>query len=187
MKESVRIEQNEQRGWSDMSQLRQICFDIDREEEASLVNLAYEEGVNVPQYLKMLLSEHIRSAVSTLDRYDAADKRDHPRKDVSILGVSCVRFSDNEMRSYPITIEDISKGGVRISFRTVDPDLADKLAFADYFEVVFTVPETTHTVSFYCKRMWASLQKNLNLAGAFEDANQMSIDLVSRKIIGAAH
>lgn len=91
------------------------------------------------------------------------------------------------MRSYPITVENISEGGVRVSFRSVDPDLADKLAFADYFEVVFTVPDTTHTVSFYCKRTWASMDQSLNMAGAFEDANDMSVDLISRLIVGDSH
>ncbi|QGY39193.1 hypothetical protein GM415_03320 [Pseudodesulfovibrio cashew] len=174
------------KGWADMSEMRRICFDISRDDEKSLEYLATEEGMDVPEYLRSLVSRYLFDLQVGAGSPDFSEKREFPRKQVSILGVSCVRFSDNEMRSYPVIVEDISEGGLRISFRSVDSVLAEKLAFADYFEVVFTVPETTHTVSFYCKRMWASSQTSLNLAGCFEGANDMSVDLVSRMIIEAA-
>lgn len=169
-----------------MSDVRRMCFDIDGDDLISLEKMASWRDLTLSEYLQDIVSNHLRDAGQKEKLRAAHEKRACPRRQVSILGVSCVKFSDNEMRSYPITVEDISEGGIRISFRSVDTDLVDKLAFADYFEVVFTVPNTTHTVSFYCKRMWASSQSGLNLAGCFEGANESSVDLVSRKIIAAA-
>ena len=162
----------------------QICFDANQDEILALQNLAERKGVEVSAYLKEIISRHLQEKSTVDTRSDTSEKRAYKRKKVSILGVSCVKFSDGEMRSYPIVVEDISKGGIRISFRSVDNALMNKVALADHFEVVFTVPSTTHTVSFYCQRKRADLFDGLNMAGAFEDAHETCIQLISRMILG---
>lgn len=168
-----------------MTNLRQVCVNIDQEQEEILEALASAHGIDVPRYLQGLISTHTREAAADKRHSFGREKRVFPRKEVSILGVSCVTFSDTEMRSYPVVIEDISRGGLRISFRATTPDITEKLAFADFFEVVFTVPETTQTVSFYCKRMWANVKDNLSLSGCFEGNHKSAIDLVSRLVLNA--
>jgi len=161
----------------------QICIAVNQEESRALQQLAQEKGVEVTDYLRELLSRHLQKSIVFSKILNRPDLRAHRRKKVSILGVSCVRFSDGEMRSYPVVVEDISKGGIRISFRSIDGALMNKIALADHFEVVFTVPSTTRTVSFYCRKRRATRIEGLNLAGSFEDAHETCLNLISKMIL----
>ena len=161
-----------------MSDLVKVCFDMNRESFQALKRMAREEGVDCSQYVSQMVEGCLKDFVSRDWTLNGKDRRRHPRVDVSIPAISCVKFSDREMRSYPVVVDDISRGGLRISFRDVSPEIGEKLADSLYFEVFFTVPQLSQTVSFYCKRLRYKVDRDMTMVGVFEGNNSEMASMV---------
>ncbi len=84
-----------------------------------------------------------------------------------------------EMRSYPVVVEDISKGGIRISFKSVTQELAQKMEDSSHFEIVFTVPRLSQTVSLYCKRLRYNMDQGVTMVGVYEGDNSAPLSLMN--------
>jgi hypothetical protein len=154
-----------------MSEVVKVCFDMNRESFQALQRLARGEGVDCSKLVSGIVEGCLKDFVSRDWTANGKERRRYPRVDVSIPAISCVKFSDREMRSYPVMVDDISQGGLRISFKDVSPEMGDRLANSSFFEVFFTVPELSQTVSFYCKRLRHKFERDLTVVGVFEGDN----------------
>lgn len=156
-----------------------VCFDMEQDEYLALQRMAEVEDVSYTRYAQVVLSRHVREYADAKAQLKKGDRRQFPRIPMSIPAVSCVKFSDMEMRSYPVVVDDISKGGIRISFKTANQELAEKLESSSFFEVVFTVPQLSQTVSLYCKRMRYSLDQGISMVGTYEGDNIAPLSVMS--------
>ncbi len=159
-----------------------ISFYLEREEFHALRELAEGKGLDINSYAKNILNRYL-SKVSKAENVDSYhDKRAHPRAKVSISGVSCVNISDKELRSYPVVVEDISKGGIRISFKKSSSDLVRKLSNVSSFEVVFTIPQQSQIVSLSCKCLRHYVSENVSIVGTFEGNDDNAITMVDSMV-----
>lgn len=156
-----------------------VCFDMDNEEFLALQGMAEVEDVEYTRYLQAVVSRHIRRHVDEKTQLKNGDRRIHPRVELSIPAVSCVKFSDMEMRSYPVMVEDISKGGIHISFKSVTRELAEKMEDSSHFEIVFTVPGTSQTISLYCRRLRYDMEQGVSMVGVYEGDNSAPLSLMN--------
>ena len=154
-----------------MSELVKVCFDMNQENFQALKRVARMQGVDCSQYVAGIVEGCLREFTCRDWTMNGKERRQFPRVDVSIPAISCVKFSDREMRSYPVVVDDISQGGVRISFKDIAPELADKLANSSFFEVFFTIPHLSQTVSFYCRRLRHKVDRDVTMVGVFEGNN----------------
>lgn len=161
-----------------MSEVVKVCFDMNQESFQALKRMARGEGVDCSELVSGIVEECLRDFTSRDWTAEGKDRRKHPRVDVSIPAISCVKFSDKEMRSYPVVVDDISQGGLRISFKDVSPDMGERLANSSFFEVFFTVPELSQTVSFYCKRLRHKVDRDLTMVGVFEGDNAETVSMM---------
>lgn len=161
-----------------MEKKRQVCFDLNQDDYVALQRMAEVEDVSHVRYAQVILSRHIREYADVKAQLKKGDRRAHPRVSMSIPAVSCVKFSDMEMRSYPVVVEDISKGGLRISFKSVTQELAEALESSAFFEVVFTVPQLSQTVSLYCKRLRCNTEQGISMVGTYEGDNVAPLSLM---------
>lgn len=145
-----------------------VCFDLDPERFQALERVSRMEGVDCSQYVADLVERYLGELIDMDLASEEEERRQHPRVKVSIPGISCVKFSDREMRSYPVVVDDISQGGVRISFKDISQELAEKLSNSSFFEVFFTLPEQSQTVSFYCRRLRQKVDRDVSVVGLFE-------------------
>jgi len=157
----------------------QVCFDLDQDDFVALQRMAEVDDVSYTRYAQVVLSRHIKEYEDAKAQLRKGDRRQYPRTAMSIPAVSCVKFSDTEMRSYPVVVEDISKGGVKISFKSVSQELATELQKSSYFEVVFTVPQLLQTVSLYCKRLRHSSEHGISMVGVYEGDNTAPLNLMT--------
>lgn len=157
----------------------QVCFDLNQDDFVALQRMAEVEDVSYTRYAQVVLSRHIREYADAKAQLSKGDRRRYPRVAMSIPAVSCVKFSDTEMRSYPVVVEDISKGGVRISFKSVSQELAEDLKASSFFEVVFTVPQLSQTVSLYCKRLRYNMDQGISMVGTYEGDNDAPLNLMN--------
>lgn len=128
--------------------------------------------------MRSVVENHLNTIKDETDDY-WHERREHYRKQVLIPAVSCVKVSDSGMHSCPVVIEDISKSGVRISFKSASGEIVEELSMATFFEVVFTIPNSRHTVSVYCKRVRTIVNDRVSMAGVFDCNSQASLDLLS--------
>jgi hypothetical protein len=162
-----------------MEDKMQVCFDLNQDDYVALQRMAEVEDVSHTRYAEVVLSRHIREYADAKAQLKKGDRREYPRIAMSIPAVSCVRFSDTEMRSYPVVVEDISKGGLRISFKSVTQKLAEELSNSSFFEVVFTVPQLSQTVSLYCKRLRYNMEQGISMVGTYEGDNVAPLSLMN--------
>lgn len=156
-----------------------VCFDMENDEFLALQGMAEVEDVEYTRYIQAVVSRHVRLHADEKAQLKNGDRRIHPRVELSIPAVSCVKFSDMEMRSYPVVVEDISKGGIRISFKSVTQELAQKMEDSSHFEIVFTVPRLSQTVSLYCKRLRYNMDQGVTMVGVYEGDNSAPLSLMN--------
>lgn len=161
-----------------MDEKVRICFDLDHDEFVALQHMAEVEDVSSSRYAQHVLSRHIQEYADAKAQIKKGDRRRHPRIPMATPAVSCVKFSDMEMRSYPVVVEDISKGGLRISFKGISPSLAEELKRSSFFEVVFTIPQLSQTVSLYCKRLRYNMEQGVSMVGVYEGDNNAPLSLM---------
>jgi len=75
-------------------------------------------------------------------------------------------------------VDDISQGGLKISFKGVSPSLAEELKSSSHFEVVFTIPQLSQTVSLYCKRLRYNMDQGISMVGIYEGDNDAPLSLM---------
>ena len=150
-----------------MSDSIRVCFDLSSDEFQALQFYAQNKGYSSESFVRHIIRERLEAYIKSAATPDA-DRRKEPRIEVSIPAVSLVNFPDNTSRSYPVTIRDLSKGGLKISFAEVDNSLYQKLRNATDFEIVFTVPKTVTTVAFSCKVCRISYDNSVLFAGRFD-------------------
>lgn len=155
-----------------------ICFDVDRFNFLLLQEKAKNAGMSIPGVVRDLITTHLGTAKHNT-KGAGHERRVYDRKQVLIPAVSCVKVPDSGMHSCPVVIEDISKSGVRISFKSTTEDIVEQLSRATFFEVVFTIPNSRHTVSIYCKRVRTIVDGTVSMAGMFDCNSQASMDLLS--------
>lgn len=161
-----------------MSELVKVCFDMEQENFQALKRMARMKGVDCSQFVSGIVEGCLKDFMCQDWTLKGKERRQYPRVDVSIPAISCVKFSDREMRSYPVVVDDISEGGVRISFKDISPELADKLANSSFFEVFFTIPHLSQTVSFYCKRLRHRVDRDVTMVGVFEGSNSEAASMM---------
>lgn len=159
-----------------------ISFYLEREEFHVLRKLAEGNGLDINSCAKNILNRYLSKASKKGQAEGNNDKRVHPRAKVSISGVSCVNISDKELRSYPVVVEDISKGGVRISFKKSSSDLVRKLSKVSSFEIVFTIPHNSQIVSLSCKCLRHYVSENVSMVGTFEGNDDNAITMVDSMV-----
>lgn len=71
---------------------------------------------------------------------------------------------------------------MRVTFNGVKSEDARRLAEVSYFEVVFTIPETYQTVSFYCKKRWSNHDNGVSMGGGFESVDASLLEMLSKHI-----
>ncbi|WP_394699926.1 PilZ domain-containing protein [uncultured Pseudodesulfovibrio sp.] len=161
-----------------MSESVKVCFDINQENFQALKRVAKAEGLDCSQYVSSLVEGALKDFISRDRSVNGNERRRYMRVDVSLPAISCVKFSDREMRSYPVMVDDISQGGLRISFKDIPPELAEKLATSSFFEVFFTLPHLSQTVSFYCRRLRHKVDRDVTMVGVFEGSNPETVSMV---------
>lgn len=144
-----------------------LCFELSTDEYQALQFYAQSQGHSSESFVRQIIKERLETYLRSASTPDA-ERRKEPRVEVSIPAVSLVNFPDNTSRSYPVTIHDISKGGIKISFAELDTAIYQILKRATDFEIVFTVPKTAMTVAFSCKICRISYDRNVLFAGQFE-------------------
>jgi hypothetical protein len=161
-----------------MSESVKVCFDINKESFQALSRAARAEGIDCSEYVSSIVEGSLKELIGRDRVRSGEDRRRYHRVDVSLPAISCVKFSDREMRSYPVVVDDISQGGLRISFKDIPADLAEKLATSSFFEVFFTVPHLSQTVSFYCRRLRHTVDRDVSMVGVFESSNPETASMV---------
>jgi hypothetical protein len=161
-----------------MSESVKVCFDMNRESFQALKRAAKAEGVDCSHYVSGIVEGCLKDFICQDWSVNGKERRRYARVDVSLPAISCVKFSDREMRSYPVVVDDISQGGLRISFKDISPELADKLATSSFFEVFFTLPHLSQTVSFYCRRLRHKVDRDVTMVGVFEGSNPETVSTV---------
>lgn len=161
-----------------MSESVKVCFDMNKENFKALKHIASAQGIECSQYVSNIVEGALKEFISRDRPLKGKERRRYLRVDVSLPAISCVKFSDREMRSYPVIVDDISQGGLRISFKDIPPELAEKLANSSFFEVFFTVPHLSQTVSFYCRRLRHKVDRDLTMVGVFEGSNPEIVSMV---------
>jgi hypothetical protein len=161
-----------------MSESVKVCFDMNRENFQALKRVARAEGVDCSRYVSSIVEGALKDFISRDWSINGKERRRYHRVDVSLPAISCVKFSDREMRSYPVVVDDISQGGLRISFKDIPPELGDKLATSSFFEVFFTLPHLAQTVSFYCRRLRHKVDRDVTMVGVFEGSNPETVSTV---------
>jgi hypothetical protein len=134
--------------------------------------------VDCSQYVSSIVEGTLKDFIGRDWSMNGKERRRYHRVDVSLPAISCVKFSDREMRSYPVVVDDISQGGLRISFKDIPPELAEKLATSSFFEVFFTLPHLSQTVSFYCRRLRHKVDRDVSMVGVFEGSNPETASMV---------
>ena len=159
-----------------------ISFYLERDEYHMLREVADGDGLDINSCAKRILSHYLYKEKTPSSGTDFQEQRCHPRAKVSILGVSCVNISDKEMHSYPVIVEDISKGGVRISFKKSSKELIKKLSEVSSFEVVFPIPQKSQIVSLSCKCLRHSISTNVSMVGCFEGNDDNAMTMVDSMV-----
>lgn len=150
-----------------MSDSKQLCFTLSADEFRSLQFYAQSEGHSSESFARHIIKERLHTYLLS-DAKHNDDRRTAPRVQVSIPAVSLVNFPDNTSRSYPVTIRDISKDGMRIAFPEIDSSIYQQLQKATDFEIVFTVPKTATTIAFSCNVCRVSCSDSVQFAGKFD-------------------
>lgn len=158
-----------------------VCFDINHTEYFALKEIAQMHNRSPVEHAKAVLLDVIH-ARGDCSQGQCTERRAYKRFELSISAVSCVSYPDRVVRSIPVTVDDISQGGMRITFNGVESEEARRLADVSYFEVVFTIPETYQTVSFYCKRRWSNHEHGVSMGGGFESVDASLLEMLSKHI-----
>lgn len=160
-----------------------VCFDMNHSEYQALQAVAQSHKRPAGDCAREIVLGYLKDKGGVTER-GGSDRRAHPRLEVSIPAVSCVNIPDRGVHSLPVTIKDISKGGMRISFHNLDMGFADRLSGVSYFEVVFTIPETYQTVSFYCRKTWSNVSNGVSMGGGFDTSDSRPIEMLSNYMEG---
>jgi len=160
-----------------------VCFDMNPTEYQALQAVAQGNKRPPEDCVREIVLSYLRDKGEMKDKV-GDERRAYPRLEVSIPAVSCVNIPDRGVHSLPVTIKDISKGGMRISFHNLDMGFADRLSGVSYFEVVFTIPETYQTVSFYCRKTWSNVSNGVSMGGGFDTSDSRPIEMLANYMEG---
>jgi len=156
-----------------------ICVRLGRSDYLDFKRLSKQEGLDSLALADKLVHEYLRKHKRFLSAERGGERRRFPRKLLSVPAVSLVNFIDNETRSYPVVVKDISQSGVRIMFRQAGPIMNERIDKATDFEVVFTLPKTSLTVSLFCKLKRVAVDKYASMIGVFEKESKPTISMMS--------
>ncbi len=162
-----------------MTETVSIYIRLGRGDYLDFKRLSRREGMDPLALATRLVHEYLQKHKHSLSAERVIERRRFPRKLLSVPAVSLVNFIDNETRSYPVVVKDISQSGVRIMFRQAGPFMNERIDKATDFEVVFTLPNTSLTVSLFCKLNRIAMDKYASMIGVFGKESRPTISMMS--------
>ena len=158
-----------------------LCFDLPTDAMRDIEEAARANDVTPRELMAEIAGEFLAAyREGRAATFGSVERRRHRRRAVDIPAVLLVKFFDNETRCYPGRIRDLSLGGVQVSFDEKNEWQRRQLENVVGFEIVFTVPGTSSTVSFQCRTCRAQAEEDVRLAARFEEANSEAIHEVGQ-------
>lgn len=128
-----------------------LCFGINGALAEEFQAIAKAQNVDLESLLSRIVGQYIENYRSEPQEGSGAEKRKFGRKSVEIPAVIQIQFSDNELQCKSAKIFNISLGGLMLRLNDTNAQLAGMLMKAEKFEIVFTLPDGSSTVTFLCK------------------------------------
>jgi len=144
-----------------------LCLDINAKLAMRLKSVSRVEKCSQDAMVNTILAEYFQEIDHPTDRLGGRDFRKHIRKDVSIPGVIEIKLTNNETQYKPVSIVNISLGGIGITMEGKTQRVLDNINRQVPFLIIFSIPSISEIIHMLCKPIHITMNSATEIGAAF--------------------